>query len=100
VGVALGVLLSQYFKFGPTFPFIITNNSMSNGHSSDSVTYLFSEILQQREDEKCVLESIESAFEERIGNRLWVLNLQLDYLLHLYCDDDGRDKELNNQKEP
>jgi hypothetical protein len=101
VGVALEVLLSQYFKLGLRFPFIISNNSMSNGDSAESTTHLFSEILQQREDEKCVLESIyESAFEERIANRLWILNLQLDYLLDFYCDNDGRDKEPNNQREP
>jgi hypothetical protein len=101
VGVALEVLLSQYFKLGLRFPFITSNNSMSNGDSAESVTHQFSEILQQREDEKCVLESIyESAFEEQIANRLWVLNLQLDYLLDIYCDDNGRDKELNHQSEP
>jgi hypothetical protein len=49
---------------------------MSNGDSAESVTHQFSEILQQQEDEKCVLESIyEHSFEERIANRLWVLNL-------------------------
>jgi hypothetical protein len=101
VGVALEVLLSQYFKLGLTFPFIINNNSMSTGNSGESVTHMFSEILQQREEEKCVLESIYgSAFEERIANRLWVLNLQLDYLLDLYCDNDGRETQLNNQREP
>lgn len=101
VGVALEVLLSQYFRLGLKFPFIISNSSMSNGDSTESVTRQLGEILQQREDEKCVLESIyESAFEERIANRLWVLNLELDYLLDFYCDNDGRDKELNNQREP
>jgi hypothetical protein len=79
VGVALEVLLYQYFKLRLRFPSIISINFMSNGESAESVTHQFSEILQQREDEKCVLESIyQSAFEERKANCLWVLNLQLD----------------------
>jgi hypothetical protein len=101
VGVALEVLLSQYFKLGLRFLVIIGNNSMSNGDSAERVTHQFSEILKQREDEKCVLEFIyESAFEERIANRLWVLNLQLDYLLDFFPDNDGRDKGVKNQREP
>jgi hypothetical protein len=46
VGVALEVLLSQYFKLRLIFPFIITDNFMSNGESAESVTRQFSEILQ------------------------------------------------------
>jgi hypothetical protein len=73
---------------------------MSNGDSAESVIHQLSEILQQQEDEKHVLESIyECAFEERIANRLWVPNLQLDYLLDFYCDTDGRGRELNDQKD-
>jgi hypothetical protein len=98
LGVALEVLLSQYFKLGLSFLIIISNNSTSNGDNVESVTHQFSEILQQREDKKCVLESIyESASEERIANRLWVLNLQLDYLLDFFCDNYGRDK---GEREP
>jgi hypothetical protein len=101
VGVALEVLLSQYFKLGLTFPFIMSNNSIRNGDTGEGITNLSSEILQQREEEKCALESIyESAFEERIANRLWVLNLRLDYLLDFYSDNDGKEKELNNEREP
>jgi RWD domain. len=99
VGVALEVLLSQYFKLGLTFPFIINNNSITNGNNSDSATnHWSSEILQQREEEKCVLESIyDSAFEERIANRLWVLNLHLEYLLDFYSNSGGRENEWNNE---
>ncbi|GFG32216.1 hypothetical protein Cfor_02033 [Coptotermes formosanus] len=100
VGVALEVLLSQYFKLGLTFPFIINNNSITNGNNDESATNLQSyEILQQREEEKCALESIyDSAFEERIANRLWVLNLQLEYLLDFYSNNDGRENEQNNKR--
>jgi hypothetical protein len=98
--VALEVLLSQYFKLGLTFPFIINNNSITNGNNDESATNLQSyEILQQREEEKCALESIyDSAFEERIANRLWVLNLQLEYLLDFYSNNDGRENEQNNKR--
>jgi hypothetical protein len=96
VGVALEVLLSQYFKLGLTFPFI-TNN----GNDESVTDHLYSEILQQREEEKCALESIyDSAFEERIVNRLWVLNLHLEYLLDLYSVSNDRDKEWSNQRDP
>jgi ATP-dependent RNA helicase DHX57 len=101
VGVALEVLLSQYFKLGLAFPFIISNNSINNGDSGESVTNVPSEILQRREEEKCVLEAIyESAFEERIANRLWVLNLRLDYLFDFCCGSHENEKELNNQRQP
>jgi hypothetical protein len=36
VCVVLEVFLSQYFKLGRIFPFIISNNFMSNGHNADS----------------------------------------------------------------
>jgi hypothetical protein len=101
VDVALEVLLSQYFKLGLDFPMIKINDSISNGDSGESVIHLPSDILQQREKEKHVLESTyESAFEEQIANHLWVLNLKLDYLLDFCCDSNGRKKELNNQREP
>jgi hypothetical protein len=101
VGVALEVLLCQYFKLGLTFPFVIRNNSISNGDNCEHVTDLSSEILQQREDEIYSLKSIyESDFEEQIANRLWVLNLRLDYLLDFCCNNNGREKEWNNQGEP
>jgi hypothetical protein len=101
VGVALEVLLFQYFKLGLTFPFITSNNSITSGKKGQSVTNLrSSEILQQREEEKCALESIyDSAFEERIANRLWVLNLQLDYLLDFYSNSGGRKNESNNKRD-
>lgn len=101
VGVALEVLLSQYFKLGLKFPFIINNNSITNGNNGESATnHRSSEILQHREEEKCVLESIyDSAFEERIANRLWVLNLQLEYLLDFYSNSDGRENAWNNKRD-
>jgi hypothetical protein len=101
VGVALEVLLSQYFELGLTFPFIMSNNAISNSDSGESVRNVSSEILQQREEEKCVLEAIyESVFEERITNRLWVLNLRLDYLFDFCYDSNENKKELNNKREP
>jgi hypothetical protein len=101
VDVALEVLLSQYFKLGLAFPFIKSNDSISNGDSSESVSNLAFYILQQREKEKHVLESTyESAFEEQIANHLWVLNLRLDYLLDFCYDSNEREKELNNQRGP
>lgn len=101
VGVALEVLLSQYFKLGLKFPFIINNNSITNGNNGESATnHRSSEILQHREEEKCVLESIyDSAFEERIANRLWVLNLQLEYLLDFYSNSGGRENDWNNKRD-
>lgn len=85
VGTALEVLLSQYFQLGLTFPFQTDVNS-DNYENEKEVP--LEEIVQQREEEKCALESIyDTAFEERIANRLWVLNLQLDYLLDLYISD-------------
>ncbi|KAJ9592058.1 hypothetical protein L9F63_001397, partial [Diploptera punctata] len=78
VGMSLEVLLSQYFKLGLSFPF-------QTGYSENKKEIVSEEIIQQREEEKCALESIyDTGFEERIANRLWVLNLQLDYLLDLY----------------
>jgi hypothetical protein len=99
--VALEVLLSQYFKLGLAFPFIINNNSITNGNNCESATNLrSSEILQQREEEKCALESIyDSAFEERITNRLWVLNLRLEYLLDFYSNSDGRENKQNKKRD-
>ncbi|XP_069688827.1 putative ATP-dependent RNA helicase DHX57 [Periplaneta americana] len=97
VGVTLEVLLSQYFKLGLSFPFIATNSSVNNGDIE--IKPPSSDILQQREEEKCALESIyDSAFEERIANRLWILNLQLDYLLDVYEDNEGFDVQRNNKK--
>lgn len=101
VGVALEVLLSQYFKLGLKFPFIINNNSITNGNNGESATnQQASEMLQLREEEKCVLESIyDSAFEERIANRLWVLNLRLEYLLDFYSNSGGRKNDWNNKRD-
>jgi len=101
VGVALEVLLSQYFKLGLKFPFILNNNSITNGNNFESAkNHPSSEILQHREEEKCVLESIyDSAFEERIANRLWVLNLQLEYLLDFFSNSDGRENDWNNKRD-
>nr|XP_022918693.1 putative ATP-dependent RNA helicase DHX57 [Onthophagus taurus] len=44
------------------------------------------ELLELREDEKCVLESIyESDFKEKIKNEVWILSFKLDYLVsHFY----------------
>ena len=87
VGMSLEVLLSQYFQLGLTFPF------QSEDSCEDEKKVPLKDVLQQREEEKCALESIyDVAFEERIANRLWVLNLQLDYLLELYSVSENQNR--------
>ncbi|PSN50337.1 hypothetical protein C0J52_07606 [Blattella germanica] len=85
VGIALEVLSSQYFKLGLSFPFQTTPNNVREEKERRAED---SEILQQREEEKCALQSIyDSSFEERIANRLWVLHLELDYLYEFYREN-------------
>lgn len=86
VGLALELLLSQYFKLGVSFtslslPGVPQNGNVSKPLSADDLEY----IATQREEEKTALESIyENSFEERVPNRVWVVKLSLDYLIDLY----------------
>ena len=45
----------------------------------------FEEILIERNEEKSVLGSIfESDFQEKVPNQLWIIDLELDYLLEYH----------------
>ncbi|XP_046383493.1 putative ATP-dependent RNA helicase DHX57 [Ischnura elegans] len=82
VGKSLELLLSQYFQLGLKFDNIQTEEESQNWNKcevseSDELT-----VSCLRDEEKDVLSSIyESAFVERIPNQVWVIKLNLDYLL-------------------
>lgn len=90
VGLALELLLSQYFQMPVTFSSDVALPSSATGKTeldSDPLSPEDAEyIATQRAEEKSSLESIyEGSFKERVVNRVWVLELQLDYLHRIYA---------------
>ncbi|XP_017781544.1 PREDICTED: putative ATP-dependent RNA helicase DHX57 [Nicrophorus vespilloides] len=57
--------------------------------------YSENELLEQRVDEKGVLESIyDNAFTEKVNNTVWIFNCKLDYLSKLYCNKPEKKKQV------
>lgn len=72
VDSALNLLFSKYFNIEPQ------NNEIDHG-------FTITDLLEQREDEKHVLQSIyDVAFEEKIANSVWIMTFNLQYLTNLY----------------
>ncbi|XP_025832917.1 putative ATP-dependent RNA helicase DHX57 [Agrilus planipennis] len=67
---ALQLLYQKYFK--------TTNKRIMLDHTDEEIT-------EQRQDEKEVLTSIfEAAFQEKISNSVWLVKVDLDYLVKLF----------------
>ncbi|GLH09540.1 Dosage compensation regulator [Gryllus bimaculatus] len=86
VGTALEVLASKYFRVQTRFPNV---KKLQEDEDEEGKELNFSgdleSAVEQMKEEKCVLESIyESLFEERIANRVWLLHLEIPYLIDLY----------------
>ncbi|GFR93668.1 ATP-dependent RNA helicase DHX36 [Elysia marginata] len=77
VGAALEYLLNDLFNIS-----LDVKNTYDGATESEDCSD--KELLEAREDEKMALQSIyESAFEERIPNKCWALNLELPELAEL-----------------
>lgn len=69
---ALHLLYIKYFKISQA------EKEYEHGFSEK-------ELIEQRIEEKAVLESIyEQTFKEKIANSVWILNLKLDYLVKIF----------------
>lgn len=78
VGLALELLLAKYMNLNLIFP--VDKREMPSANEME-------EIINEREGEKCVLESIyDTSFEEKIANRLWLITLDLDYLIEEFTE--------------
>lgn len=102
VGVALEVLASCYFNVGARFPKVKklqTEDDEDEDETSSMSDVEFSN--EQKAEEKCVLESIyESLFEEHISNRVWILHLDLRYLLDVYIKPEKPPEVAKSKSKP
>ncbi|KAF2901090.1 hypothetical protein ILUMI_05097 [Ignelater luminosus] len=65
--------------------YLLYGKYMGGGVSKIEQGISESDLVEQRQDEKGVLESIyESAFEEKIPNSVWIIKLRLEYLVDIF----------------
>nr|CAD7460813.1 unnamed protein product [Timema tahoe] len=91
VGSALELLASRYFKMGLKFDLAFPPKHCTVESPPKHSDQEREAILLTREEEKESLAAIyEGAFKEKIANRVWVLELELDYLLELFMEPGSR----------
>nr|CAD7198290.1 unnamed protein product [Timema douglasi] len=91
VGSALELLASRYFKMGLKFDLAFPPEHCTVESPPKLSDQEREAILLTREEEKESLAAIyEGAFKEKIANRVWVLELELDYLLELFMEPGSR----------
>lgn len=68
-------------------------------HNKLEGDYSEKELMEQRTDEKGVLESIyEDAFREKLTNEVWVLSFRLNYLVNLFHPNIKKEKHAVSQE--
>lgn len=83
---ALTLLYTKYFRIQPL-------------EKEEEHIFSEKELLEQRQDEKAVLDSIyDDTFHEKVLNSVWILNFRLDYIVQNYCTKREPKKLVNNVK--